>query len=183
MQAPSQQVFKDHPKQNFIELRFAKKNINELSKDEALIRYKKNAYILGRIFSFTPDDNVKDEDSKKQQKYDENLDEKVVEEFQNRFFEMKDLHVQNLKQFQEQQKEFKKLIHDCLHLSGEDQIFQKLQELKQKNLYIEDHPFFKEETEFYLRTDEDERIRENIYQNVSEPLFNENEEAPVILKL
>eukprot|EP01016_Furgasonia_blochmanni_P028519 TRINITY_DN2999_c0_g1_i1.p1 TRINITY_DN2999_c0_g1~~TRINITY_DN2999_c0_g1_i1.p1 ORF type:complete len:191 (+),score=47.10 TRINITY_DN2999_c0_g1_i1:116-688(+) len=170
-QPPNQDTYKDIPNQNYIEVRFAQKNIEEISKDEALLRYKRNSYLIGRIFSYNQDIKEEANDDSKQSTHAPSSQisiETLTENnrIQTRELEaMKNKHKEKLEHFENKNKVYQQVMDEAKHLRSPDQFDDFKKKLMENNLYSGDHPFFMENSPFFLSTDD------TIIKRVEAPVY------------
>ncbi len=111
------EVFKDIPNQTSIEIRFAQRNIDEISKDEALIRYKKNTNLLGRIFSYKENsepENLEDLKNEPSQQ----ITPEMLQSTRDEAKYMDDRHHLDLNEFSNTNKKFQQLMNEAKHLKN-----------------------------------------------------------------
>ncbi|KAL4485043.1 hypothetical protein ABPG72_014563 [Tetrahymena utriculariae] len=145
--------YKEFSNQNYIELRFSNKNARELSQDEAMIRYKRNNYILGRIFSYDIDSDGYSEAVSFDPHTLKNVSEEYVETVQKELEEIKERHRESFEEFKIKQQQFKRYLEQAHHFKDNEGMDDFIQELMDKQLLNIDHPFFKKNSPFYLQTD------------------------------
>jgi len=151
---PSGQNYKDIPNQNFVEVRLNSKNIREISKDEALQRYKRNAYIMGRIFSYNQDSTQDDLDDVPQVDKRPTISPEMVKTTENELIQLKKKHTDKIEEYKERNRRLQTLMNDMKQVKNEKDFSDIMERLKQDNFYAYEHPFLNRTSPFYMNADE-----------------------------
>eukprot|EP01017_Pseudomicrothorax_dubius_P033781 TRINITY_DN4556_c0_g1_i4.p1 TRINITY_DN4556_c0_g1~~TRINITY_DN4556_c0_g1_i4.p1 ORF type:complete len:186 (+),score=55.97 TRINITY_DN4556_c0_g1_i4:127-684(+) len=150
-------VYKEFQNQNFLEIRFSNRKTAEISRTEALTRYKRNNAILGRIFSQPMEEEPKDvTNGKMEEDLDRTLEhlEREIDRFQRDLEGMRTHQGEKLTTFRARNKVFTELMNEAKHLKNEEQTKAFLEKLKEIEFYAAEHPFFNEKTPYFLSLDD-----------------------------